>query len=286
MSAVTVDVPSHLEQQRLTWDSVSRAWQRWQPTFERGAGVVTHRLLELAGPVDGKALLDVGSGVGEPALSAALAVKGGSVVGVDVAPAMVALARAAGAGHENLTFLEGDIESMGFAAASFDGVVSRWSLAFAADQGAMLRELGRLLRPGGVLAASVWGEPQHAPAISLAFKVISRELQLTPPPPGPGPFAMADAQALSTLLTECGFRDVEITDLTVPFTFASLDEFAQFSKDVLPPGMRQLLRDRVGAVDAPRIWEAFREAASSFEQTADGLLVPSVTRCVRAVLSP
>ncbi len=284
MTVVTSDAHRHREQQRIIWDSVSTAWHRWQSDFEHGAGEVTRRLLQLAGPIRGKDVLDVGSGIGEPAISAAAAAGGGRVVGVDLSPAMVELARAAGAPHDNLSFHLGDLESMEFADASFDVAVSRWTLPFAADHAEMLCAIRRLLRPDGVLAAAVWGEPKEAPAISLAFAVISRELELSPPPPGPGPFAMSAPDALSALLEDCGFRKVEITNFVVPFRFSSIDEFAQFSQDVLPPGMQQLLVDRLGSVEAPRIWEAFREAASSFENSDEGVLVPSITRCVRAVV--
>lgn len=284
MTAAPFDADRHLEQQRLIWDSVSPAWQRWQPDFEHGAAEVTRRLLDLAGPIHGRDVLDVGSGIGEPAITAAAAASGGRVVGVDLSPEMVALARTAGAAHHNLSFLVGDLESLGLPAASFDVAVSRWALPFAADRARMLREIGRLLRPKGTLVAAVWGEPHEVPAISLAFRVISRELDLEPPPPGPGPFAMADPEELCSLLEQSGFRDVQVTNQVVPFRFATTREFARFSRDVLPPGMRKLLAERTGSVDDANVWDAFREAAASFEDASQGVFLPSITRCFRAVV--
>jgi SAM-dependent methyltransferase len=89
-----LDVATVKEQQRATWDGVSPGWAEFGELFERGAAVVTARLVELAGLRPGAAVLDVGCGQGEPALAAAEAVEpGGRVLGIDLSPRMVAAAR-------------------------------------------------------------------------------------------------------------------------------------------------------------------------------------------------
>lgn len=282
--SIAVDAVAVRAEQRRVWDDVSVGWQRWQPTFERAARIVTARLVELAeiGPAD--VVLDVGSGIGEPALTAARTVGSkGRVAGVDLSPRMVAAASRAAAALDNVEFHVGAVEHVRLPAGSFDAALSRWALPFAADRIELLRTVSGLLRPGGILAAAVWSVPEDVPVISLAFRALSGYLELPPPPPGPGPFTMSDPDALRGELVEAGFEGVEIETLVVPFRFDSTHDFASFSRDVLPPGMKQLLRERCGSVDAAGAWEAFARAVGPYRTAGGAVSVPSVTLCVRAV---
>jgi len=284
MVASALDVTAVREQQRRVWDHVSAGWSRWQQEFERGGATVTARLLELGSVGPGHSVLDIGSGIGEPALSAARAVApDGRVVGVDISPAMVAAARSAAESLDNVEFVVGAVETAALRPRSFDVALSRFGLMFAADRLELLRTVAGLLKSGGVLAAAAWCEPERVPMISLAFRVISNQLALDPPPPGPGPFSMSDTAAVTAELEQAGFGGVEIDELVVPFQFDSVDHFARFSRDVLPPGMKLLLEDRCGSVDDPAVWTAFAAAARAY-QTPDGAVsLPSACLCIRAV---
>jgi SAM-dependent methyltransferase len=283
-AAPAPDAVAVRERQRATWDAVSHGWRRWGPQFERGAAPVTARLLELGGVRAGSRVLDVGSGTGEPALSAArIAGPGGRVVGVDLSPEMVAAARAAAAGIDHVEFVAGDVETAPLAPASFDVALSRWGLMFAADRVELLRAVARALVPGGVLAAAVWAGPDRVPMISLGFRVISRHLDLDPPPPGPGPFTMSDPDAAAAELAEAGFGAIEVREETVPFRLDSLDAFARFTRDLLPPPMRRVLEERCGSVDDPGVWRAFAQAAREYEAPGGEVRLPSTCLCVRAV---
>ena len=283
-AAASTDATAIREQQRDLWNGVARGWRRWSPAFERGAATVTERLLELAGAAPGHRVLDVGTGTGEPALSAGRAVgPRGRVVGVDLSPAMVAAARAAATGTENVDFVVGAVETAVLPERSFDVALSRWGLMFAADRIELLRVVAGLLKPGAVLAAAVWTEPPRVPMISLAFRVISGHLELGPPPPGPGPFTMSDPVAAAAELEHAGFDAVEFHEHRVPFRLGSIDEFARFSRDVLPPGMRRVLEQRCGSVDDPDVWAAFRDAAREYETPDGAVSLTSDCLCIRAV---
>src|SRR5580765_4580203 len=115
---------------------------------------VTRRLLVEAGVTSGMRVLDVGTGRGDVAfLAAGLVGETGSVVGVDRAPAAVAVARerAAEASLANVSFVEGDPAELAFTA-PFDAVVGRYVLQFQPEPSAVLRRLVSLLGPGGTVA--------------------------------------------------------------------------------------------------------------------------------------
>ena len=100
----------------------------------------------------GEAVLDVGSGAGTDSLVAAQMVGAeGRVTGVDMTREMLAKARAATAemGATNVEFLEGEVERLPFADASFDVVISNGVIDLVPDKDAVYSEIHRVLRPGG-----------------------------------------------------------------------------------------------------------------------------------------
>lgn len=114
----------------------------------------TRRFLEQAGISAGMKVLDVGSGPGDVALLLADRVgPGGAVVGVDIDPATLDIARARVrvAGYENVSFVAGDINSVELDD-DFDAIVGRFILIHLREPAATLRTLVRHLRPGGIVA--------------------------------------------------------------------------------------------------------------------------------------
>lgn len=132
---------------------------------------ITRQLLLDAGITRGLRVLDVGTGRGDVALLAAEIVgEQGSVVGIDRAPAALAVARARAADRraENVSFQEADAADLG-AVATFDAIVGRYVLQFQPEPAAMLRQLRRCLRPGGVVAFQEidWTGARSFPAVEL-----------------------------------------------------------------------------------------------------------------------
>lgn len=127
------------------------AYTRWRATT---LGAVTEaleqlRVLELVGPVDGKRVLDLGSGDG--LLTAALATRGALAVGIDIDRSMLVAATArTERGHApSARFVSGRLEQLPFRDAAFDVVVAVTVLCLVSDQTVAVREAARVLRPGG-----------------------------------------------------------------------------------------------------------------------------------------
>ncbi len=270
-----MDATAWKAEQRRAWSRAAQGWERWWDTFERAAQTVSDRLVELAGIGPGQRVLDVGTGIGEPALTAARRVgSAGRVVAVDQAPLMLAVARRrmASLGLPNVEFVEGDLDALELSE-RFDAIVSRWSLMFSLDLDATLARLVGRLVPGGRLAAAVWGEAPRVPISSLAGHVIRKALALPDTPPGvPTPFDLADSERLRTRLERAGLVNVATEWRTVTFEFASAEEFGRFVRDVARP-IPEL--ERLPPERQDEIWAAVAEAARPFAGAGGAILMPN-----------
>lgn len=200
------------EQQRMTWANVADGWRRRHAMLAKCSAPVTERMLELAGVHAGARVLDVASGSGEPALSAARRVgPDGRVVGTDLVEDMLVHARAhaAEAGLDNVEFRCTDGEMLEFEAASFDCATMRWGLMFMPAPVEALGRVHRVLKPGGRIALACWADPKDNPFVSVAIDTLREFRDVPQPPPGaPGMFAFADGERLTAALTAAGFEDV------------------------------------------------------------------------------
>jgi len=256
-SAVTFDPLAFKEAQRSDWQLAALGWRQWYDVLEAEAGgqVVSRKLVELADLEPGKTVLDVATGYGEPALTAARAVMpGGHVMATDIASNLLAFGRerAAQAGLDNVEFRESDAETLDFPSETFDAVLSRQGLQFLPDVAGTLKRLNAALRSGGRLAAAVWGPPDTV-QYALPIPIILRELNLPPPPSGrAGPFALGNAQMLAQLVADAGFRDIETGTVTVIYETASAEDFTRWIRDVAPPIAKLAKGQPAEVVD--RVW--------------------------------
>ncbi len=140
--------------------------------------VVGRRTVELADIAVGSRVLDVCCGTGASAIPAATEVgPTGSVLGVDLADRLLARARAKAHALRlaNVEFVPGDMEYLDLPDAGFDVVVCVLGLYYAQDPVRALAELWRVLRPGGTLAVTVWGERSLEPAQTQFLRAVADE---------------------------------------------------------------------------------------------------------------
>src|SRR5262245_36235123 len=187
-------------------------WKQHWNIWERAAQHVNERLVDLARVRPGHRVLDIATGLGEPAFTAARRVgSNGSVVATDLSQAMLSHARqeALRLGLRNVEFREMDAEEPNLPAQSFDAALCRWALMFLPHLVAALTRVRELLVSHGRFAAGVWANPEEVPFTSVPMGAIRRVLQIAPPPVGiPGTFSLADAEVLQRAFRQAGFAEV------------------------------------------------------------------------------
>jgi ubiquinone/menaquinone biosynthesis C-methylase UbiE len=229
----SLDSEQYKKGQRQGWNSVSEGWQKWWKTTETGVEKVSRRLIELAGVERGSTVLDIATGLGEPAITAANQVgNSGHVLAIDISSQMLSIAkqRAISLGLEQvIEFKEGDAETIELSDSTFDAALCRFGLMFLPDLRTGLSNIYRSLVDGGRLAAAVWASTDKVPLIALALNTVMKETKSSPPPAGtPGPFSLSDENMLTNSLIKSGFKDVTIERMDVTFDFDSAEAYTSY----------------------------------------------------------
>ncbi|HVN69686.1 MAG TPA: class I SAM-dependent methyltransferase [Candidatus Binatia bacterium] len=161
-------------------DRQREMWASFGPTATFTTQAAAH-LVRFAGISRGEAVLDVGTGTGPVAITAART--GARVSGMDLTPALIeqAIENAALAGVD-VAWQEGDAEHLPYPDASFDVVVSQFGHMFAPRPELAVAEMRRVLKPSGRIAFATW--PPNL-LVGQIFGFIARNMP--PPPPGVSP---------------------------------------------------------------------------------------------------
>lgn len=232
MEKAAFDPVRFKEQERAGFNFVAQRYENAMRTVQ----AATEQLIKLGNLEAGMRVLDVATGPGLIALRAAQLVgASGSVVGIDIAEEALAIALQR-ANEQNLglrvSFEVEDAEALSFEDHSFDRVFCGMALMHFPDPDAALRQFKRVLKPGGKLVASVWGEEKEAPFIAVALQTLKRNL----PPPKierPSMFRFGRADTLTQLVEAAGFTQVQTEQIKLEYRFP----------------------------DAPAYWQTFLDAA-------------------------
>jgi enediyne biosynthesis protein CalE5 len=270
--------------QRELWAIGAQAWKRWWAPFEAGANALSERIVLAARVAPGMRVLDLCTGLGEPALRVARLVgPQGHVVGADLSHAMLEFARerAAAAGLTNARFAEMEGERLALLSDAFDAATFRWGPMLMNDPVACLAEVRRVLKPGAHLGVSVWGTGKEVPFIALAGAVAEEVGGIAKPPPGtPGPLRMGRAGELELALAAAGFTDVHCEPVEVRMQFASTEEFVQFTCEVSTT-LRTTLEER-GAELRDAVWKELGLRAAKYADSSGRVVFVNRTWCAGA----
>src|SRR5579875_3317494 len=152
------------EQARAMWTESAAPWRAWQEQMAYLSRAATELIVRIARVRPGLRVLDLASGAGEPALALAAAVApDGHVVATDLVPDMLGAVEqlAHARGLTTLSTQPADMEALPFPDGSFDVVTCRFGIMFPPDVDRALREVRRVLVPGGRAAFVVWGPPDQ-----------------------------------------------------------------------------------------------------------------------------
>jgi len=186
---------------------------------------LSERVLDLASPKEGERVLDLACGTGLLARAVAPIVgSNGAVVGVDVLPGMLAIARSLPSPDgPAIEWIESDATTLDLPDASFDLVLCQQGLQFFPDREATAAEVRRVLAPGGRFVAAVWQSIQHQPFWRGFTAIESRNLAPMglAPEDVTLPFSWGDPEALRGLLEGSGFDGVEVSTAMIMANFAA-----------------------------------------------------------------
>jgi SAM-dependent methyltransferase len=152
-------------------------WKRFAPLEAITISAAGH-LVRFAGVQAGMRVLDAGCGTGVVAITAARL--GATVNGADLTPQLLEKAREnAHIASVSVEWIEGDVEQLPFADGEFDAVLSQFAHMFAPRPDIAIREMLRVLRPGGTIAFSTW-----PPELLVGRTMMLAARYMPPPPPG------------------------------------------------------------------------------------------------------
>lgn len=183
-------------------------------------------LLRRAAPKSRERVLDVACGTGIVARSAApLVGADGQVIAVDMNPAMLTVARTLPApSGATITWQEGNAMSLPFPDGTFDLVLCQHGLQFVPDRMVAVREMRRVLAPGGRALVIVLQALTRHPVFEVLMESVALHLSL-PILAVMTPFALYDSDELQTLFTVAGFKKVEILSESIMARFPESDHF-------------------------------------------------------------
>jgi ubiquinone/menaquinone biosynthesis C-methylase UbiE len=239
-------------------------------------------LVKAANPQSGERVLDVACGTGIVARRVAVWVESnGTITGVDLNPNMLIVARAA-AEREGLAieWREGRAEELPFPDGGFDLALCQFALMFFDDRRAALAEMRRILTDGGRLLLSVWQGIERHPFYQTLHEAIQARLGMSVVQEI---FALGDAGELRGLLTDAGFRHVEIEAVSMIARFPDPEGFLAGEIDVdtaAIPSMQRLdaqARQAITAAIRDDMKAALREVTED-----DHVVIPFHAQIARA----
>lgn len=262
---------------RVQWDEAAAGWDRHGPKIRNWLGGPTDAMLKMAGIRAGQTVLDVAAGAGDQTLDIADWVGGkGAVVATDISEGILtyALGNAVRAGHANVRIHPADAEDLRLEAATFDAAVCRLGLMFLPHPLTGLKEIHRVLKPGGRFCGMVFAGPEMNPCLRILMSTAMRHAGLAPRDPfQPGGLvSLGKPGLMDDLMHQAGFQSVATTRMDVAFRLPTTADYLSFVKDSAGPILQIL-----APLDDVARATAWRDIATQLDvyQTADGWIGPN-----------
>lgn len=205
------------EQQRESWNRFSPGWRKWDDLIMDFLKPNGDEIVRLLKPKATDVILDTATGTGEPGLTLARFAENGKVILTDIAEGMLDAARdnAEKKGIRNVETLVCDVSELPFAENAFDAISCRFGYMFFPDMMLATKEMHRVLKPGGRIAASVWNVPEKNFWVTAIGGTINKHMNIpAPPPEAPGMFRCAQSGMIQDIFRQAGFRNTSETEVT------------------------------------------------------------------------
>jgi SAM-dependent methyltransferase len=248
-------------------------WVRNAERHDRMLAPFAGRLAAGAALAPGQRVLDIGCGCGTTTVDAASGVgETGDVLGVDLSPQMLEVARARAEAAQVSAwarFEVADAQTADFGAGRFDLALSRFGVMFFDDPLVAFTNVAGTLTPGGRLLFCCWQELGKndwmlVPGLAAAEHVPLPELATGVEP---GPFSLADPDRIRSLLTRAGFTHVQIEPFTTTVLLGGGGSVAETLEYMVSSGSGRALLD--GVDDQARA-AAIAAVRAAFEPHHDG----------------
>jgi SAM-dependent methyltransferase len=259
------------------WDQAAAGWNAHTPLIRDWLRLATDAMISSAGIASGMRVLDMAAGAGDQTLDVAARVgPGGSVVAVDISPAILAhaAANAALAGLRNVETLVASAEDLPLDDAAFDAAVCRLGLMLMPHPEVALREIRRVLKPGGRLSVLVFSTIDSNPCLAIMMRAATAYAGASPPDPyRPGSLvSLGKPGLLSDLFGRAGFSHVVTTRMAAPMVLPSLRHYTDFVRESGAPVVALL--DRLEPATRERAWAEIEHRLDAFT-TPDGWSGPN-----------
>ena len=268
------------------WADAASKWVEQGDAIARVTREPSAILVDALAPSKGQKLLDVASGVGDPALALAEAVgRSGKVIATDAIPTMVAALRERA--HERGLSDRMEIhhqvaEELDFAGAELDGASCRFGVMFFSDPIEACRRMAAAVRPGGRLVLVAWGPRDESPFFTSTMAVLDEvgAPELDSHPDSKTVFEFGEPGPLSTVCRQAGWKEIDdhLEPCRIWMGAAPEDLLATKAR------LSDKVRERCEALDAPTLARAAGLLAErTTGWTVDGVVAfPAKLRLVQA----
>lgn len=207
-----IEAAQQQQETRDNWTLRAGQWNEQADHLAKLARGLNEPLMAAAGVQPGHQVLDLASGVGEPALSMAAKVgAAGQVTASDLVPEMLAGTerRAKEQGVTNMAFQVTPMEELPFVDDSFDALTCRLGLMYTPSPERALAQARRVLRPGGRAAFLVWGPKADNSQFIIVDRILHDVAGIDPHEGAFTPTRLGEDGALNQLFEAAGFQDWE-----------------------------------------------------------------------------